>query len=137
MNARQEHTAYEKISELIQNQGGRFTSARKKIIAYLVQIPTPQTIQQIANACHLDEVSVYRNIAYFTSLGFIEEIHVAGGVRRFSYVEEHHDHAVCTVCGYVEHVPCLQGDGAYPEHTQFRNIFAHNMTYYGVCVKCA
>jgi Fe2+ or Zn2+ uptake regulation protein len=129
---------FERITRAIQKQGGRLTVPRKKIITHLGTAKKPQTISEIAGECGLDEVSVYRNIAYLKSIGFLEEIQTPEGARRFALTEDHHDHIVCTDCGFIAHVACDERkQHAHPSHRDFAHITTHTLTYYGTCAHCA
>lgn len=125
------------IAEIIAAKGGRMTSARKAIILYLLQSKAPQSIQEIVQRVHADEVSVYRTIALLKASSLVEEIIFPQGQRKYALAHEHHHHIVCRECGFVVHIPCTDS----VVHTKlksprFASIIDHSITYYGICTTC-
>jgi len=125
------------IFSAIKEAGGRVTKVRTRIIEFLAGSKKPASIAEIVSKLSIDEVSVYRTIAYFKEMGFIEEIITPDGVRRFALQHGHHHHIMCTDCGHVEHIPCTQKVIAENiTHPSFSVITNHQLTYYGTCAKC-
>jgi len=130
-------SASENIFAAIRASGNRITEPRRLVVTVLEKTRQPLTIQQIVTRVSADEVSVYRTIALFRSLGLVEEIMDGQGTRRFALVSEHHHHVVCQRCGYVAHIPCNAGVQLPPlHHPDFSQIVAHEVTYYGLCCSC-
>ncbi len=129
---------YTQVIDAIRNSGNRVTSVRQKIILLLLKSRKPVSIQEVALLTEIDEVSVYRTIAFLKELGFVEEIMVRDGVRRFSFASEHHHHILCIKCSHVVHVPCSGFSvSSATQHPDFASISEHSVTYYGVCTECA
>ncbi len=125
------------IGEIIARKGGRMTSARKDIILYLLQSKTPQSIQEVVQSVHADEVSVYRTIALLKSCGLLEEIIFPHGARKYALSHEHHHHIVCSECGFVVHIPCIDSVvHTKLQNPRFTSITDHSVTYYGTCTTC-
>lgn len=129
---------YEPIIAAIQATGGRVTEVRKRIINTLGGSPKPLSIQEVARLCRLDEVSVYRTVAFLKELGFAEEILTPDGTKRFALALHHHDHIMCTSCGFLAHIPCSEKEAKRTvRHASFASVGTHSLTYHGICTKCA
>jgi len=136
--ATQNSKQYQKIVSTIQEAGGRMTSVRSRIINLLERTHAPLTIAQIVSKLKMDEVSVYRTLAYFKELDVIEEIRTHAGTRHFALKSDHHHHIICTQCDFVAHVPCTENVKKEKIHHQsFAHIDEHQVNYYGVCVQCS
>lgn len=132
-----EREGYKEIISAIQRAGGRVTTVRLRILDVLNTAKKPLSVQDIARASSIDEVSVYRTISYFKDMAFIEEVITPDGVKRFAVTEEHHHHIMCKTCGHIEHVPCTEKVFLKPvSHPKFTSVDTHELTYYGCCTKC-
>lgn len=125
-----------RIREHVLNDGGRMGKARIEIIALLEKQKQPCSIKELAKKAHADEVSVYRTIHFLISHKLVEEIIRTDGVRTYTLSTDHHDHVVCTGCGFVAHVPCREIIQKISVAT-FKKIESHTLTYYGICSVCA
>lgn len=122
----------------MQDAGYRLTHARKEIISYVAESMTPPTLRAIAEHVAVNETSVYRVISLCVELGIMEEIITARGVRRFAMLDEHHHHIICTTCERIAHIPCsARGAVTAPTHQDFVSMTHHQITWYGVCTRCA
>lgn len=117
-------------------RGYRITPARTAIVDTLCGNHTPQTIQEVASAVTVDEVTVYRTISLLLKESLIEEIPLQGGDTRYALGHGHHHHLVCTTCNYIEHLPCTFTKLPAPTSKQFARINHHEVTYYGTCKRC-
>ena len=85
-----------------------------------------------------DEVSVYRTIEMLLSEDLVEGIPLPDGTNVYALSSEHHHHIVCTSCSRVEHITCNDArSDDQPTHPDFRAIFGHEVTFHGICKKCA
>lgn len=129
--------ASEKILETLKNRGYRVTGARREILCILQKTTAPLTIKEVATRANADEASVYRTISLLRQEGLLGEIAFGKKRPRFELTSHHHHHMVCESCGKVAHI---EGD-AEPQRPRrvpgFSSITGHELTYYGLCRKCA
>jgi Fe2+ or Zn2+ uptake regulation protein len=125
------------VSEL-SHKGYRITKARKAVVKALSTSGQPITIQALrALVEDIDEVSVYRTIAMLVKEGFAEELSLPGEAARYAFSHGHHHHAVCTSCGWMEHIECIQEGLLGKVPASFKSLKSHEVTFYGLCKKCA
>jgi Fe2+ or Zn2+ uptake regulation protein len=129
--------AIDEIISALQDRGFRITKARKMLIKHLAQKDQPLSIQALcALLKDVDEASVYRSVRMLHEEGFLEEIAIAHEAPRYALSHgHHHHHAVCTSCGVMEHIAC-SGE-KLPTLKAFQTIKSHEVTFYGLCKKCA
>lgn len=63
--------------------------------------PTAQEVYRLA-AKRIPNISlgtVYRNLEYLTAMGEVKKLRSSGGIERYDYVRQKHNHALCTRCG--------------------------------------
>lgn len=118
--------------------GTRMTSARKEILDAITAHRGPFTIGDIVMRVGADEASVYRTIALLKEKEYLGVIDYPDGSRRYEVTHDHHHHIICTSCGYTEHLRS-DSEPSLPrtEGTHFAQISDHEVTYYGMCAKCA
>lgn len=117
--------------------GKRMTQGRKDIIRFLESREAPTTIKEITKHSTANEASVYRTVKLLRDEGLLHEIHYPDGIHRYELLKTHHDHVICTSCGYTEHIPCTTSVGAMVQLPRFKTIDSHDVTYYGLCTQCA
>ena len=127
------------IIELVAHEGGRMTRVREATILQMSTFPRPQSIQEIVSRVDADEVSVYRTIAFFHSIGVVEEIIFPNGPKRYALAQGHHHHVICTSCGHVAHMTCDKDNvlRSLKKPDGFTSIHDHVVTYYGICTECS
>lgn len=127
------------ILQTLSERGFRITKARQQIVDLLAAQSQPLTIQELcARLTAIDEASVYRTIRTLKEEGFIEEISISGESQRYALSHgHHHHHAICTACGWMEHIACEAKllKAALPRG--FKRVESHEVTLYGLCKKCA
>ena len=128
--------ASKKIIEVLALRGYRITHARTQVLETLSGAKTPLSIQTIAQKVDVDVVSVYRTIAMLIKEQLIEEVTIQGETTRYEIAHGHHHHVVCVGCNLLVHVPCGKKPIA-PFVSGFAYINSHELTYYGMCTKCA
>ncbi len=114
--------------------GLRVTPARREILAVLEAAPDALTISELTARTDVDQATVYRNLKPLLAAGVLEGVSVSPTETRYALTHHHHDHAICTACGAIEHIPCT--NPALPRTKTFANIDHHAVTYYGTCVTC-
>ena len=130
-------TASEEILGKLRDSGCRITKARTEVVEALLRIHSPITVQALAESVSVDEVSVYRTIALLVQEGFVEEIRMHGDTARYALSHGHHHHVACTSCDTVVHIDC-GGEPKLPAQVKgFSKITSHELTFYGLCKKCA
>lgn len=84
--------------------------------------------------------TVYRVLTQFEEAGIVLRHHFEGGYSVFELSRgTHHDHLVCTQCGFVEEFideVIEQRQSAVAERIQFK-MTHHVLTIYGVCRHCS
>ena len=128
--------ASNKIIQTLQERGYRITPSRRLIIEALFTESVPKTVKDIAIHTHIKDLStVYRTLSELVKEHLVEEF-ADKGVSYFELSEDHHDHAVCTSCGKIEHVPC---EDVTPPRMLARagwNITNHEALWRGLCASC-
>lgn len=129
---------YKEVLARLKEKGCRMTQARTAVVKTLSEQGQPISIQELASLLSkIDEASVYRTVRLLEGEGLVEEIATSGGPARFALAHGHHHHAVCTSCGFVEHLACTLHAVQASVPKQFRSVDAHELTLYGLCKKCA
>jgi Fe2+ or Zn2+ uptake regulation protein len=130
--------ATEEIVAVLSSRGFRITKARQEVIAVLVKQTQPVSVQEVcALIKKADEASVYRTIRMLQEEDILEEIMLQGQATKYSLSHGHHHHAVCTNCGFMEHVECKGEPIATAVPATFASVRSHEVTMYGLCKKCA
>lgn len=125
------------LSELSQ-KGYRITKAREAVVGALHKQRQPVPVQALCMLVEdIDEVSVYRTVAMLVKEGFAEELSLPGEVTRYALSHGHHHHAVCTSCGWMEHIDCREENLKTAVPASFKSLESHEVTFYGLCKKCA
>jgi Fe2+ or Zn2+ uptake regulation protein len=117
--------------------GKRMTPVRREIIALLKQSDTPLTLQELIVKATANEASVYRTIALLQKEGQLHDIHFPDGTHRLELRNDHHDHVICSSCGFVAHIPCAAEPVLDIRPHTFSCITGHEVIYHGLCTKCA
>ena len=107
-------TANETLDQLREN-GSRITTARRLVVATLIDATTHLTAEDLAAAIQQEhpEVhlsTVYRTLDSLEKLGIVEHTHVGHGGSVY-HVGATHQHLVCEECGAVIDVPTNMLDG--------------------------
>jgi Fur family ferric uptake transcriptional regulator len=130
--------ATKEILHELSGRGFRITEARKEIIEALARQSQPVSIQTLcATLANTDEASVYRTIKVLARENFLEEIALQGEVPRYALSHGHHHHAVCTECGWMEHIECDPHSLSARIPSSFKSLLSHEVILYGLCKKCA
>lgn len=129
--------ASKEIINILKEKGYRVTKARTEVLRVLEEIHEPQTIQSLCTKVTVDEVSVYRTISMLLKEKLIEEVNTQGGMSRYELSHGHHHHVVCSNCEMMVHIACGHAPQV-PNHVKgFAEITSHELTFYGLCSKCA
>jgi Fur family ferric uptake transcriptional regulator len=83
--------------------------------------------------------TIYRTLELLARLGTISSRPESSGEAAFVYCsDEHHHHALCTVCGHVDDVDCAameQFKAALLANQSFL-LDEHSVEFYGRCARC-
>ncbi len=83
--------------------------------------------------------TVYRTLELLSALGSISSRNEASGESSYVFcTDEHHHHAICTVCGHVDEVDCdamEQFKRTLLAHQSFA-LDEHSIEFYGRCARC-
>lgn len=127
--------------------GLRVTKQRLAVLDALQQDPhttAESVLSQVRTS--LPEItvqSVYTVLNSLTAAGLLRRLDLAGQPARYETqvdeVSDNHHHAVCTVCGRIEDVPCALGHAPclVPSETHGMTIHVADVIYQGVCADCA
>lgn len=110
----------------------KLTRPRRLVIEFLSKQPRPKTTREIVTAMRhrIDQVSVYRTIELFRSLGIIFDEFLLDE-RRYYIADDPHHHIVCRQCKKVECLPC------HVEFTPPKNFtqVKHTLSLSGLCTQ--
>jgi Fur family peroxide stress response transcriptional regulator len=125
------------IRDALRLRGYRITEQRSKIIKVLCTTASPKTAKEIGVRTKIKDAStVYRTLSELVKEGLVEEFQDRG-IAHFEVAHEHHDHAVCNVCGSIVHIPCTTD--TKPKELAHAGwvITSHEAIYHGTCASCA
>ena len=105
--ASQAPSADDRLRELLEAAGVRYTGARRKVANRLRAEHRPMSADEV-HRCEpsVPFSSIYRTLAVLARAGVARRLAGADGVTRFELAEavsgEHHHHLVCTGCGAMD-----------------------------------
>jgi Fur family ferric uptake transcriptional regulator len=83
--------------------------------------------------------TVYRTLEFLQRIGSVSSRTEASGETAYVYcTDDHHHHAICTVCGHVDEVDCDAMEsfkGALLRNQSFA-LDEHAIEFYGRCARC-
>jgi len=123
------------IIKILQNNGYKITTSRKKITKTLTSMRKIFSIGQLAKKItDVNKASVYRTFEIFQKLNIIIPVIMIDGQQFFekNNTENHHHHIICTKCKKTKCVRCKTN---IPYITGFKNI-NHSLVLTGQCNKC-
>ena len=126
----------------------RYTAGRRAVVAALVEIDEPASIEDLARLCPgLARSSTYRHLADLQTAGVVRRIAAEDGFGRFELSEditEHHHHLLCTGCGRVLDItPSPSFERNLTNHleelarAQGFSPRGHRVDVLGICGSCA
>lgn len=101
----------EAILSLIRARGGRVTTARRAIVAELLDVAGAHvTAEELAARVHarvpeVHESTVYRTLHTLADLGVVVHVHLGHGPAVYHLADDAHHHLVCEACGAVTEIP--------------------------------
>lgn len=136
----------ESAVDVLRVGGFRATTSRIQLLLLLEKAGTPLSIQEIAGIWKgkaPDITTLYRSLTDLSSAGIVRRIDLNTGTAHFEYTPSrpHHHHIICNDCGKVEELEHCSISGLEKtlmrtsEH--FKNIYSHNLEFFGRCTACA
>ncbi|MGH9075666.1 MAG: Fur family transcriptional regulator [Acidimicrobiales bacterium] len=125
----------------LRGQGGRVTSARRAVIAALVEARGHVTADDLASHVQASQPdvhlsTVYRTLDALERLGVVDHTHLGHGRAVYHLSDDPHQHLVCEVCGTVVQVP----DATFAElagDLSARYGFTIRPSHFAVLGRCA
>ena len=136
-----------RILEELTGDGYRITRARRALVSLLVNANLPLGAPEIgerlaSDGVRVNKTTVYRELEFLKGRGYVVEVLIGDGLRRFELKPEgrsHHHHLVCTECNSVACVEIEQCIGdqlkQIEEHSNFK-VKEHSLKLFGVCQRC-
>jgi Fur family transcriptional regulator, ferric uptake regulator len=98
------------ILEQLRESGGRITSARRAVVAALVEPSDHRTAEDLialvqATCPDVAPSTVYRILESLEEIGVVVHVHLGHGAAVYHLSETSHAHVVCEDCGRVVEVP--------------------------------
>src|SRR5687767_15723328 len=132
-----------KIIATLREQGVRITTARRAVIAALVETDGHVTaedvtvaVQRQAPEIHLS--TVYRTLEALEELGVVDHVHLGHGSAVYHLAENRHQHLVCERCKKVIHLADgLVDELAHAIDVNYRfSLRPHHFALIGLCEEC-
>lgn len=139
---------HDAVAARIKTADGRYTRSRRQLVAVLLSVRQPLTVDEIVRQDpELTPSSVYRNLAVFEEQGLVHRIAGHGEYARFELAEElvgHHHHLACPSCGTMADVQLPAALEAELERALARlarragfTVESHRIDAVGRCSGCA
>ncbi len=103
-------TRTEALVGTLRQHGWRVTSARRAVIAALVEAEGHMTADQLAEKVQSNQPdvhlsTVYRTLEALEQVGLVDHTHLGHGRAVYHLADDPHQHLVCDGCGAVIEVP--------------------------------
>jgi Fur family ferric uptake transcriptional regulator len=129
-------TASQHVLVTLKQSGYRITKPRLLIVEALATASSPKTVKEIAVHTKIKDFStVYRTLSELVKESLVEEF-TDRGTSYFELGGHHHDHAVCTGCGAIAHVPCSDTKTPLSLKKAGWLVESHEALWRGRCKKC-
>jgi Fe2+ or Zn2+ uptake regulation protein len=110
VEGRADLSSVDAVLDLVRDQGGRATAARRLLLEVLFETSGHTTAEELAAAVqaqapdvHLS--TIYRNLDELEKLGVIVHAHLGHGPTTYHLANHAHCHLVCEECGEIIDVP--------------------------------
>jgi Fe2+ or Zn2+ uptake regulation protein len=135
----------DRILDLIRRDGGRVTSARRAVLAALLdEHGRHVSAEELAAAVRASDPdvhlsTVYRTLDALEHLGVVVHVHLGHGRAIYHLTDDLHHHAVCEVCGAVLQLPdaIFSDVQAGLREAHGFHLDAHHFALVGRCAACA
>jgi Fur family ferric uptake transcriptional regulator len=134
-------TRTERLVGTLRQRGWRVTTARRAVLAALVEAQGHMTADELAEkvqSSHPDVhlSTVYRTLEALEHLGLVDHTHLGHGRAVYHLADDPHQHLVCDACGAVIEVP----DDTFTslaESLQRSHGFTIRPSHFAVLGRCA
>ncbi len=137
-----EKTHQPDFTQRLREAGFKVTPGRIELLRVLWRAREPLTVAEVGERLgkSLNEATVYRALEALSQKGIVNRVDLQHGHAHYELQKKHHHHIVCTDCGVVEDVDtCLMQTlqkNATARSKRFTSIYAHEVAFFGRCVKC-
>ena len=108
-----EVTESERVDEIVERlraNGGRMNTARRALVAALVEAGGHVTADDLATAVRRSHpevhiATVYRNLEALEHLGILTHLHLGHSASVYHFADDGHQHLVCEDCSAIVEVP--------------------------------
>ena len=128
----------------LRERGLRVTTARRAVLAALLEHPDHVSAEDLAAAVQADHPdvhlsTVYRTLESFEQLGVVTHVHLGHGRAIYHLTDEVHHHAVCERCHAVVELPGDLFDDLQATLAREHGFHAdpHHFALVGLCTACA
>lgn len=134
----------DKYAALLRKAGLRATPGRILLLNVLEKEPKPLTVYQVEEKLKgaMNQVTVYRSLDALYRAQIVRRVNLEHDHAHFELAagREHHHHAVCRDCGYIEnveipHTPNPEKE-AYKRTKGFSFLDTYSLEFFGLCKKC-
>jgi len=134
-----------KYTDLLREAGFRATPGRIHLLQILEKEPKPLTVYQIEKKLggKMNQVTVYRSLEALYQAKIVKRVNLEHDHAHFELAagREHHHHAVCRNCGYIENIEIPHA--AKPEKEAMKQtkgfsfLDTYSLEFFGLCKKCS
>ena len=138
-------TRNSKYADLLRQAGLRATPGRISLLQLLEKEPKPLTVYEIEDKLGgmMNQVTVYRSLDALYKVQIVKRVNLEHDHAHFELAagREHHHHAVCRNCGYIENIEIPHA--AKPEQEALKRtkgfaiLDSYSLEFFGLCKKCA
>ena len=129
---------------LLREAGLRATPGRIALLTVLEKEPMPLTVYQIESKLGgiMNQVTVYRSLEALYNVKIVKRVNLEHDHAHFelSAGREHHHHAVCRSCGYIENIEIPHSakpeQEAFKQTKRFSMLDSYSLEFFGLCKKC-
>jgi len=134
----------ERVLEMLRQRGGRVTTARRAIVAALLQSSGHVTADELTATVQaaqpdVHSTTIYRCLEALEELDVVDHVHLGHGRAVYHLTDQPHQHLVCEGCGLVVEVPDEQF-AALRADLRDRYAFTIRPNHFAVlgrCERCA
>ena len=130
--------------EAVKAAGGRITKIRRALLAQVSAAAEPVSAAAILDALEkegltADRTTVYRELAFLTSGGFLREVRLIGAPSLYESAAEHRHHLICRNCHRVRTIVMdnhLETEEQEIMAKEDFEVTGHSLEFYGLCARC-
>ncbi|MDP2157255.1 MAG: Fur family transcriptional regulator [Nitrospirota bacterium] len=132
-------------ASLLRAAGLRATPGRILLLSVLEKEPKPLTVYQVEKKLNsaMNQVTVYRSLDALYRAQIVKRVNLEHDHAHFELAagREHHHHAVCRDCGYIENVEIPHAPNpeqeAHKRTKGFSFLDTYSLEFFGLCKKCS